>query len=481
MKIRTKLMIFFLTIIFLMNGVAYYLYHTSQETIQQYDSMLERFFLLNEVEQSTNMVFRNMNSYMINTSPDVKKDYEQGREELQELEDQVTTRLDANRLDVSNYANMMESFLSETDGAMKAYQNGQISTYSARTIESEKIMNYIQDSTLTLINKELSEYDTFYRSLVQRSKYIEKMAITIFVFSLLVSILFALWFSKGITRPIHHLSNAAREIAAGKFDGKKVEVKTSDELRLLTNTFNSMRENIRASILEIKQKSELQRLVKEMELKSLQSQVNPHFLFNTLNIISKTSYIENADRTGELIESVSSLLRYNLSRLDKPATLQEELDSVQEYVFIQQARFGKRFLFETKIEEGTEEIEIPVLTLQPLIENAFIHGIERREFGGVIKVESYHSDNCVVIAVADNGTGITEDKRTQIMNGEDGGRNVGSAGHTTGIGLVNVMRRLDLLYEESGLVDIHSIPEEGTTIRLTLPNKEAQGRRLYSS
>lgn len=149
----------------------------------------------------------------------------------------------------------------------------------------------------------------------------------------------ALWISGGITMPIRRLSNAAKEIANGRLDGEDVHHTSNDELKLLTETFNTMRGNIRVLVSEIQQKSKLDTLLKELELKSLQSQVNPHFLFNVLNTVSKTAYLEEATQTSRLIESVSTLLRYNLSDLNRPSTIRDEMKIVKEYFYIQQARF----------------------------------------------------------------------------------------------------------------------------------------------
>ncbi|WP_051255053.1 histidine kinase [Pontibacillus marinus] len=475
--IQTKLMTFFIVLILFMNGVAYFLYQGSQDTIRQYDILLERFFLLNEVEQTTEDVYQNLKSYIINKSPELLQEYKDGREELRSLQEQLPEKIDRNQLVVENYSNMIESFLEESDQALKAYQEENIKAYSARMIEAEEVLSYLQETALTLINEELSEYDSFYKSLVVHNGFIEKMRLAVFAFTLFASLLFAFWFSRGITRPIHDLAHAAREIASGKFDGEKVPVQTKDELGFLTETFNSMRDNIQSLVTQIKQKSEMKRLMKEMELKSLQSQVNPHFLFNTLNMIAKTSYIEDAKRTSELIEAVSTLLRHNLTRLDQPTTLQEELKSVNEYMFIQQARFGQRFTYEEDIHPDTKGTALPVLTLQPLVENAFIHGIEDLEAGGVIRISSRIKDGRVLIDIQDNGVGIHEEKVGKLLATPDHDEELqetNRSGHTTGIGLPNIIRRLELFYEREELVTIHSQLGNGTTIRLQLPIEQAE-------
>lgn len=475
--IQTKLMTFFIILILFMNGVAYFLYQGSQDTIRQYDVLLERFFLLNEVQQTTEDVYQNLKSYFINKSPELLDDYREGRKELVDLQKEFPSKVEGNHLVVENHTNMIESFLEESDQALQAYRQEDIKAYSAHIQEAEKVLSYLQETTLQLINEELSEYDSFYKSLVLHNEFIERMGVAVFIFTLFASLLFAFWFSRGITKPIDDLSRAAREIASGKFDGHKVPVQTKDELGFLTETFNRMREDIQSLVLQIKQKSEMKRLMKEMELKSLQSQVNPHFLFNTLNLIAKTSYIEDAKRTGELIEAVSTLLRHNLTRLDQPTTLKEELKSVNEYMFIQKARFGQRFSYYENIDPETLSTPLPVLTLQPLIENAFIHGIEQMESGGVIQISTTFQDGLIRVDIVDNGAGMKKERVEKLLSIDKDKEDLQGAnhsGHTTGIGLPNIMRRLELLYEREELLDIETEINQGTTIRLQLPSERLQ-------
>src|SRR5690625_7955913 len=135
---------------------------------------------------------------------------------------------------------------------------------------------------------------------------------------------FALWFSKGNTQPIDKLSHAAKEVSKGDLLGKPVAIHSNDELQLRGDTFNNMRSNIHELVEEIKDQSELDRLVKEMELKQLQNQINPHFLFNTLNTVSKMAYLEDAKATSDLIDSGAALLSHSLGQIVKNVYLSDE-------------------------------------------------------------------------------------------------------------------------------------------------------------
>jgi len=471
MRIRTKLLLFFLVLIFIMNAVAYFLFQNGQRSVDQYDQFLQRYFLVNKVSQTTDQVYIKLNDYMVEHSPEY---YDAYLNERKDLEDNVSAlskvmKDDVNQIDVDNYMNMITSYLDESGIVSDAFRNQEIDVYSEHLSEVLKIKQYIQNATLTLINSELTHYQGFYHNLNQKNHYYQSMGISMVIAAILLAILFALWFSQGITRPIGRLTYAAKEISKGNFDGPPVIVNTRDEMRFLAATFNDMRGNIRELVEEIEKKSELDQLLKEMELKNLQSQINPHFLFNVLNIISKTAYLEGAERTSDLITSVATMLRHNLQTLDKPTTLQQEVDSIQEYFFLQKARFGERVHFKIETDAAAMDILIPNLVLQPIIENAFNHGVESHEQGACIHLEIRDSDTHVHISVSDNGVGMDEATKQRLERLEDRTEQSGGNSQSTGLGFINVMKRLQLYYGIRNFFTIDTKEGEGTEIRIKLP------------
>ena len=310
----------------------------------------------------------------------------------------------------------------------------------------------------------------------KQNHYYKLMSLSLFAAAFFLSTLLALWISGGITKPISLLSKAAKEISKGNLSGDDIKITTKDELKPLTETFNQMRTNLRQLVTEIKQKSELDKLLKELELRSLQNQINPHFLFNTLNTVSKMAYLEEAEQTSRLIVSVAALLRYNLGDLNKASTLREEVRIVKEYFFIQQTRFGERIEFVTDIDESCLDIEIPSLILQPLVENAFIHGVESYEENAEIRLHIYRQRDRVYVEVIDNGDGMDGATKKRLLTYVEGTEAEEiyepekSKGHSTGIGVKNVIRRLQLYYKRDDIVEIESELKKGTNFRLTIPN-----------
>lgn len=218
----------------------------------------------------------------------------------------------------------------------------------------------------------------------------------------------------------------------------------------------------------------MQRIVKELELQALQSQINPHFLFNTLNVLSKLAFLEGAEQTSDLTISLSNLLRYSLQKLDQPVTLQEELTHIREYAAIQQTRFRDRIGFELEADPSALPVRIPALSLQPLLENAFQHGVAKLEDGGRISLIVQRRTEGICIIVTDNGAGMTEETRLSLLRLEED-REDQEAKASTGIGTRNVFRRLQLFYNRDDLIEIFSSPGQGTTIQIKIPNVGEEG------
>ncbi|MBE0341660.1 two-component sensor histidine kinase, partial [Paenibacillus sp. 28ISP30-2] len=174
----------------------------------------------------------------------------------------------------------------------------------------------------------------------------------------------------------------------------------------------------------------------------------------------------------DLIVSLSNLLRYSLQKLDKPVTLQEELDHIREYVTIQQARFRDRIRFELHIDASVLQQQIPALTIQPFIENAFLHGVADMEDGAIIVLTLSRANEDVQIEISDNGKGMTEETRLSVLRlkGE------AESGSSTGLGMQNVFRRLQLFYGKEGMVEINSNIGRGTTITIRIPVKKESER-----
>lgn len=213
-----------------------------------------------------------------------------------------------------------------------------------------------------------------------------------------------------------------------------------------------------------KERTELEKHLKEMELKALQNQINPHFLFNTLNTIEMLAVMEGARQTSQIVHALAQLFRRNLHASANLVTIRRELESVNNYLTIQQCRFGSRLEVINNIPAHLMDIPIPALTLQPLVENAVVHGLEPREEKGRLKLEGHLEFGDLILQVIDNGVGIAPEKLYKIrqvleqLNGE-----------SNKLGLINVQKRCRLHYKSAYGISISSTPGQGTTVSLRLP------------
>lgn len=466
--IRGKLLAYFFIFVILFHITAISIFISSNELTNKYDDSFQRFLLLNSISQKADELYSLTKIYVLVPEEENGQAYFNKKAELKFEQSKLEDLLPSiEGVSTKNYVNLIETFIHESELTVGFVLREDIEQYTNHLEEVRVAAGYIQEAALELVDVELTAYQSYYKDLQLRNEYFITFIVFLFLTTIILAIIFALWFSKGITSPINKLSRAAKEVSKGDLLGEPIEIQSNDELRILGDAFNNMRSNIHGLVKEIQDQSELDQLLKEMELKHLQNQINPHFLFNTLSTISKMAYLEEANSTSSLIDSVAALLRHSLGEIDKNVTLENEINVVQDYFRIQRTRFSERVQFVTKIDESCLQIEIPRLTLQPLVENAFIHGIEAREEGGIISISIEQTEDSVIIEVTDDGEGIEQDKIEALMSltpvKDD------HVGHSTGIGLTNVIRRLQLFYKRNDVVEIESEKGQWTTIRLRLP------------
>jgi len=287
------------------------------------------------------------------------------------------------------------------------------------------------------------------------------------------------WLSKAMNHaivvPVMKLVDTSKKIAANEFQIEDVEVENKDELGELVQAFNKMKYSTREYIAAMEenretlgrlhdeevQRLEAERRLETMQLEALKNQINPHFLFNTLNVIGGMAMLENAETTNQMIKALSSLFRYNLQSADTETSLMRELKIVHDYMYIQQMRFGDRISYEIECMVDEEQTKVPTLTFQPLVENAIIHGVSKKEEGGKVYIRIWEEDAELKISVKDTGIGMNTEALEKVkarLNEKYGYSN---------IGIGNVYRRMKLAYPDSSM-DISSVENEGTTIEITI-------------
>jgi two-component system, sensor histidine kinase YesM len=295
-----------------------------------------------------------------------------------------------------------------------------------------------------------------------------------------------LYITYNITRPIEDLSKAAGEIAKGNFDTEEIVVTTEDEYKVMADAFNKMKHSIKEYVNQLHDKADtearlmdqrmqnlrMQTLLNGAELKALQSQINPHFLFNTLNAVMQLATMEGADRTTTFIDNLARLLRYNVGTMDRTVSLREEIAMVSAYQELFNVRFGDMRVLEFDIDEAVLDTIVPPLIIQPLVENAYIHGLGEVEGRGLILVRVRSVEGMIEISVKDNGVGMDAETRLRLLRQDyynEQHAHTRQKGHLTGIGIDNVVNRLRMFYGVADILDIQSTPGQGTTVILTIP------------
>ena len=335
--------------------------------------------------------------------------------------------------------------------------------------------DYLAEYALRLTQATLEQENTTYSSHATRLQrlpwlYFGLLAAAVALMLLLIRVL-----NRAVVQPLLRLAQASRRIAGGDYTGADLPVHSGDEVGQLTGTFNRMKHAMaeHLSTLNALHREEVRNLALEKDLEHtrlevLKSQVNPHFLFNTLNMISCMARLEDASTTDQMIVHLGSLFRHNLRTKQQEVTLEEELDGLEDYIYLQQMRFDGRITVEKKIEADPAAVRLPSFTLQPIVENAFSHGLKSCEEGGRILLRGWMQGRTLILTVADNGRGMTPAEldalQEKIAQSERTGRS---------IGLGNISRRITMLYPE-GRMQVFSREGHGTVIRFEIPQDDRE-------
>lgn len=288
----------------------------------------------------------------------------------------------------------------------------------------------------------------------------------VFVILLIIFIVILInsYISFRVTNPIRELEKSVKELEEGNLDAD-IYMGGSYEVQHLGKSVQDMKFRIKGLMQDIVSEHEEKR---KSEFDSLQAQINPHFLYNTLDII--VWQIEN-EKQSEAVHTVTALARFfrlSLGKGKNIVTVKDEIEHVKNYLMIQHMRFKNKFDYEFDIAEDVLELPSLKLMLQPLVENAIYHGMEFMDGDGMIMVKAWREEDELYLSVADNGLGMTEDKVEMILTGKSTSGN----GRGSGIGVKNVNERIKLYFGEAYGLTIDSEPDEGTTVIIHLPAKD---------
>jgi len=484
---RTKLIAFFLLATIITTLVGLYNYQSSRVLMSDMTALLNRTQDLTTLYNEVDQIQIYLEDYLSTRSSDSLLsfyDYSNSitqHSNIMEEDSGYTVR----GIKIKNLSGMVSHYLQVLDETVIAKREKKIGVYTSGYQEAVKEHTYIGDYIEEMMSTDLSDSAQKYIEIqkeIDQSAAINYLMVGITV--VLITIIIIL-FSIEITRPIIKLVSYAKEVSDGNFDVNVTVDKTSSEINILYQAFKRMTISIREYVNELQEKQRLERTLTEekltnlkmksalheAELMALQSQVNPHFIFNTINIGAKVAMLQGDNVTCEYLENFADIFRYNLKGLDYNATLSEEINNVEAYMNLLITRFGDSIDFRLEF-PGEEEIRnfiLPRMTLQPLLENAYIHGVSKFEAGGIIELSVKCEATRLFITISNTGDEIPKDTVRLILSRKYKKNSTKEKkGHTTGIGIDNVLNRLRLFYEEKNVMDI-TYTNGKTNVILMLP------------
>lgn len=441
---------------------------------------------LNELSESLDAVQNSMTDYLNAKTSDSLEEYFRSSQNYLLLADGLADEISGISYDrmKRNIKHMSDRYLEIADQAIDAKRGRNIEKYRARYENATQMYEYITTYIYSLNNQQFKNNSENYTELARVFRFFETVGIAVIIVVIVVNVCIITKLVGTIISPLKTLAKSADEVANGNFEVEFLEVQTRDEIGVVGRAFNQMVVSIREYIERIRYGMEVERVMKEKELlmeahlkdaqlKYLQAQINPHFLFNTLNAGAQLAMLEGADRTYQYVQNMAEFFRYNVKKGDETVTIREEIELVDNYIYILNVRFSGDIHYEKKVSRSLLQVEMPAMILQPIIENCVNHGIREMAGEGRIWLNVYRIDDMACISVRDNGIGMSAGTIDKVLSGTY--REEELAAGSNGIGMDNVIARLKLFTECEDVMSIVSEGEnQGTEVIIYLPMRERE-------
>lgn len=301
------------------------------------------------------------------------------------------------------------------------------------------------------------------RELLSKSRQAQSIYVLTAVILVIVALLFSRFMARSITLPIQKLRDSMKKVQEGDFSVSDVVVDSDNEIGSLTKSFDVMTHRIQELMEQNVHEQEQKR---KSELKALQSQINPHFLYNTLDSIIWMAEGKKNEEVVLMTASLARLLRQSISNEDEVVPIANEVEYARGYLTIQKMRYKDKLEFQIEVEPSILHIPLIKLVLQPIIENAIYHGLKYKESKGLLIIKGFMKDGNAVLQVIDDGVGMDEETLAHIYDRHKVNY------HSNGVGVYNVQKRLKLYYGDDYGITYESKKGEGTTATITIPGRQ---------
>lgn len=479
--LATKMILAVGSIMVMMFVINMILYEQVNKTIRRMDTVYSSNVDLTDLSASLENVQQALYSYLSVKTSDSLENYYRCEQDYRYLLENLSSQISSNptKLLERNIRQMSETYLSLTGEGVAAKRGRNVEKYKEIYDQSQELYGYINSYIYQLNSQQFRNNSSSYQALREALRYLEISSLVLMAVMMGIGALVLFAITKGMIEPLANLAEIAHLVGQGNFDVKMTKTDSLDEVGVVTRAFNTMVESLGEYVVRTKESMEkeqqmmekellMKNHLKEAQLKYLQSQINPHFLFNSLNAGVQLAMMEDAEKTCIFVEKMADFFRYNVKKGLEDASLGEELTAVENYIYILNVRFAGDIHFTKKVDESIMECRVPSMILQPLVENAVNHGIRNIDWEGKILLEITGLEDNILIRVKDNGKGMSEERIREVLDGcmED----TGEQSDSTGVGMNNVISRLELYYDKKNLVEINSPGENmGTEIILTLP------------
>jgi sensor histidine kinase YesM len=370
---------------------------------------------------------------------------------------------------------LVGAWLDLADLAIEEKRGMDIDSYTKRYGEMQHIYEYINREITAISSMRFSAQLENYEVFIATSKNIQVWNLMFIISISLFSLLLIVTAVEKINTPMVKLSETASEIASGNFEVADIGMTELYEIDHVVEAFNRMKRDIHTNIEALKwqrnveqeymhervKNMKMQEMIRRMELYTLQAQMNPHFLFNTLNTGIQLAIVEGAERTGEYMDHLAKLFRHNLREKDVVVPLRHEVEGLESYFYILGVRFPRNLdLVLDCPPEILDGFSVPAYILQPLVENCVVHAFKNADSRNSIVVRVYREGIRLCLSVADNGSGMSAEKVESLMRPMPTGENSSKV-----MGLENVIQRLFFFFpDDPEVVNIRSEPGKGTEI-----------------
>lgn len=485
-SIRMRLIFVFVFTSLVILIVNLYMYININKSINTIDEIYISNVELNELLDAVTDVQDYVYEYLTTMTSDALENYYRSEQNLQNLTDALNSETTDNEMILmqKNIRNMSETYLETTGESVKAKRGRNIQRYEVINENATTLYGYISTYISNLNNKQFKYNSNNYELLLISLNYLEIISTAVLFVITIFSVILIIVLTRSITDPLMKLTKAANEVSAGNIEVDLVEVESTDEVGIVTKAFNTMIVSIHQYITKTKESLELESKMKENELlmtnhlkdaqlKYLQAQINPHFLFNTLNAGAQLAMMEGADKTCLFIENMADFFRSNMKSFDQDSNIRDEVKLVDNYIYILNVRFSGEIHFVKDINDSLIDVSVPSMILQPIVENAVNHGIRGIDHEGIIELAIYEEDDNIEISIKDNGTGMLESEIDSILQNkrkEGAASKENLAKDSNGIGLGNVINRLRLYYGKNDIIEIRSEGRnQGTEVIIHIP------------